>query len=530
MKNIKYTWVLLLACLFVSCEDALETIPTDRLSSDIFWQTPRDARLASNACYDKLPNFDPTLYFECLSDIGHRNYYSNDWSVMEKGTADAQSTIFYDVWKSLYQGIRACNNYLANVGRIEPAGPGEQKELEVYTAEVRALRAFFYSYLVALYGDAPLVTTPVTLEESKELTRTPASEIFAFIDKELEEAAARLPLRQAETGRLTKGAALALKARSALYNQDYAAAARAAKEVMDSGVYSLYPRYAELFSYEAEHNSEVIFDKQYIKDQYSNQAMNLLGVRSLSQSGLNIAPTRALVDAYEMKNGKLITEANSGYDPRNPYADRDPRLGFTVFVPGCTLPGGTLYNPLPGSGTADDYTQYLASTTGFGFAKYVNAEDIPTPSNCGINLIYIRYAEVLLIYAEAKIEMNRMDDSVLEAINRIRRRSDVDMPPLPEGLSQADLRERVRRERLVELALEGQRYFDLKRWKIAEAVCNTPILCISYLDDTGKWVYGQDAVNPKRWNSREYYWAIPYNEILMNPHLTQNPGWSSAVR
>lgn len=527
MKVIKYIMAFGVACMLNACEDALETVPTDRLSSDVFWQTNNDARLASNACYDKLLNFDPVLFFESLSDIGHRNYYSNDWSVMEKGTADAQATIFYDIWKSLYQGIRTCNNYMANVDRIESDDPDQ---LAVYTAEVRTLRAFFYAYLVELYGDAPLVTTPITIAESKELTRTPAAEIFAFIDKELEEAAVVLPLRQTETGRVTRGAALALKARTALYNGAWETAAKAAKEVMDSGVYSLYPAYAKLFSYEAENSSEVIFDKQFVKDQYSNQAMNLFGVRSLSQGGLNVAPTRALVDAYEMQNGKLIGEEGSGYDPRNPYAGRDPRLGFTVFVPGCTLPGGTTYNPLPGSGTADDYTQYLASTTGFGFAKYVNAEDIATPSNCGINLIYIRYAEVLLTYAEAKIEMNSIDASVLEAINQVRGRSDVGMPFVAAGLSQEDMREKVRHERLVELALEGQRYFDVKRWKIGEKVCNTPILCISYIDDKGELVYGQDAVNPKRWNSREYYWAIPYNEILMNPHLTQNDGWFSKAQ
>ncbi len=527
MKRINYIMAFWLAYMLTACEDALETIPTDRLSSDVFWQTNNDARLASNACYDKLLNFDPVLFFECLSDIGHRNYYSNDWSVMEKGTADAQATIFYDVWKNLYQGIRACNNYLANVGRIESTDPAE---LDTYTAEVRTLRAFFYSYLVELYGDVPLVTTPITIGQAKELTRTPASEIFAFIDTELREAAAALPLKQAEPGRLTKGAAQALQARTALYNADYETAAETAREVMDSGVYSLYPEYAKLFTYEAENSCEVIFDKQYIKDQYANQAMNLFGVRSLSQGGLNVAPTRTLVDAYEMRNGKQIAEAGSGYDPRHPYTGRDPRLGFTVFVPGCTLPGGTLYNPLPGSGTADDYTQYLASTTGFGFAKYVNADDIATPSNCGINLIYIRYAEVLLIYAEARIELNRIDNSVTEAINLLRSRSDVGMPPIPGGLSQEEMREKVRHERLVELALEGQRYFDLKRWRIGEHVCNTPILCISYVDDKGELVYGEDAVNPKRWNSREYYWAVPYNEILMNPHLTQNEGWFSTAQ
>lgn len=527
MKRINYIIAFLLAYTLIACEDALETIPTDRLSSDVFWQTNNDARLASNACYDKLLNFDPVLFFECLSDIGHRNYYSNDWSVMEKGTADAQATIFYDIWKNLYQGIRACNNYLANVDRIETT---DQAELDTYTAEVRTLRAFFYSYLVELYGDAPLVTTPITIAEAKELTRTPASDIFAFIDNELQEAAAVLPLKQAEPGRVAKGAAQALRARTALYNGDYETAAGAAQEVMDSGVYSLYPAYAKLFTYEAENSCEVIFDKQYIKDQYSNQAMNLFGVRSLSQGGLNVAPTRTLVEAYEMKNGKRINEAGSGYDPRNPYADRDPRLGFTVFVPGCTLPGGALYNPLPGSGTADDYTQYLASTTGFGFAKYVNADDMATPSNCGINLIYIRYAEVLLIYAEAKIELNRIDNSVTEAINLIRSRSDVGLPPIPGGLSQEEMREKVRHERLAELALEGQRYFDLKRWRIGEKVCNTPILCISYVDDKGELVYGEDAVNPKRWGSREYYWAVPYNEILMNPHLTQNEGWFSTAQ
>lgn len=523
MKKIKYL-ILMVAALNVASCDVLETIPSDRLASELYWRTNQDAEYAANAICHMLDNFVETINKDCLSDIGHHNFYAGDFSMIEKGAGDSQGGTFLDHWNKYYKGIRLANDYFANVDKIQSE---DQKVLDSTTGEVRVLRAYFYYRLASLYGDVPLILTPLTIEQGRNVTRTPVEQIWDFIEDEFTDAAGVLPEKQAQKGRVTKGTALALKARAMLYAGRYTQAAEAAKAVIDSKVYDLYPSYARLFSYEAENSCEVVFNREYIKDQYSNEVLNKYGARSMGGNGSDLSPTRTLVDAYEMTNGKKITDEGSGYDPYQPYKDRDPRLSYTIFVPGDILPNGQVYDSRPFSGTADAYgSSFQASTTGWTPKKYMNPEDANTPSNCGINLILLRYAEVLLTYAEAKIELDQIDNSVYEAINQIRQRPDVNMPPIPTDLNRDELREAVRHERMIELALEGVRYFDIKRWRIGELVCNTPLLGMSYVNQEGELVFITDKVNPKGFDAKKnYLWAIPYNEILLNPKLTQNPGW-----
>ncbi|HLR31430.1 MAG TPA: RagB/SusD family nutrient uptake outer membrane protein, partial [Fodinibius sp.] len=189
---------------------------------------------------------------------------------------------------------------------------------------------------------------------------------------------------------------------------------------------------------------------------------------------------------YEMKNGMEIDEQGSGYDPSNPYDNRDPRLRYSMFVYGDELPDGQTYDPRPGLGGADDIMRSFTTTsTGFNIKKYVNDEDLADPTNCGINIILQRYAEILLTYAEAKIELGEIDQSVYNAINEVRQREDVMMPVIDNtGQSQNELREIVRHERKVELAFEGLRYFDIRRWEIAPEVMNGPIRGITSVQNT----------------------------------------------
>ena len=188
-------------------------------------------------------------------------------------------------------------------------------------------------------------------------------------------------------------------------------------------------------------------------------------------------PTKALVDMYETLDGKLITDAASGYNPATPYANRDTRLKFSIFLEGDILPSGITFKPQPTSGTADAIgSTYIASTTGFNIKKYIIADDYGNPANSGINIILLRYAEILLTYAEAKIETGQIDASVLAAINLVRNgRTDVKQPSVTT-MSQSELRAIVRRERTVELAFEGQHLFDIRRWKIAEKVMPGPFM------------------------------------------------------
>lgn len=525
MKKNSIYIILSLTILNMACQkDLLNTVPNDRITSSIFWNQEKDAILASNAVYTFL---DGTYIFarEALSDIAHTNKEYIIEASMEKGVFNPLTAPIENEWNNNYKGIRAANYFLENVDKVET---NNQDLINRLKGEVRTIRAYLYLKLVSIYGNVPLVTGAISIEEGRNINQATVSEIWNFISTELTEAAVHLPLTQVEKGRVTKGAALSLKARAMLFAKRYQEAADAAKAVMDLGVYDLHPRYELLFSYAAENNSEVILDKQFLKDIYSNDIFYLLAPWSQTFNGGPLyVPLKKVVDNYQMKNGKHIDEAGSGFDPYNPYNNRDPRLQYSVFVPGSLLPNGQVFNPLPNSGTADEINRdYHASQTGFTIKKYINKEDMINPVNCGINIILFRYAEVLLTYAEAKIELNQLDASVADAINQIRQRPDVDMPVIPSDLSQEQFRQAVRRERMAELAFEGQRFFDIRRWGIAEQVFNVQIQGMTYVDNNGQLQTARQESFVRNFNpARDYLWPIPQKEIDLNKNLVQNPGW-----
>lgn len=535
MKNIKYIILLaLLGLIQSSCNNVLETVPTDRLSSNVYWKSDQDAEYASNAAYTFLDGPSAVIGNDELTDFATPTF-DRDESKLERDIADTQTGLFQNTWNNLYKGIRCCNEYLANVVKINPQNESLVKQ---YTAEVRTLRAYYYSKLVAYFGPVPLITEPISIEDSKKLTRTPVSEIYDFIESELNDAANDLPLQSKDKGRITRGAAESILARTMLFaagnvtgddnrSKEYLEKSKnAADEVIASGVYSLFDSYKDLFLYANENNSEVIFDVEYIKDYFSNSVMNNFGPVSLGNNGSQLSVTKNLVDEYETVNGKEISD-DPTFDPRSPYTNRDPRLSYTIYYPGAELPNGSIYNSIPGSGTLDAIgASYQVATTGLISRKYINKEDIGTSnrSNCGINFVLVRYAEVLLIAAETRIELNEDLAGARSYINEVRARKDVHMPPITVE-SQDGLRAAVRHERNVELALEGIHYFDLKRWKTAESLCNQKtVYGIQYIDAQDNLITASTDCN-KRFTSRDYLWPIPYNERQLNPNLTQNPGW-----
>ena len=536
----KYFLLSVLSFIIFGCNDVLNTIPTDRLSAEVYWQSDKDAEYAANAVYRNLESPVTILSRDEMSDLARATFETSDETKVEGSIADPQTGIFQNTWNDMYRGIRACNDYLANVAKITPTDEAKVNRL---TAEVRTLRCYFFARLVSYFGDVPLVVTPIGISESKALTRTPASEIYDFINTEITEAVKYLPNTTTEKGRVTKGAALGILARTMLFaagnvtgadNRSatyYQRAKDAADGVIGLGVYSLLPNYKLLFTYANENNVEVVFDKQFMKDVYSNAVMNNFGAVSLGNNGSAMSPTNVIVDEYETTNGKKISE-DPAYDPRNPYVNRDPRLSYTLYVPGDILPNGTIYDSRPGWSTSADAigASYQVSKTGLLPKKYINAEDIgqSNRTNCGINLIILRYAEILLTAAEARIELNTEMDVALKYINTVRQRPDVNMPALPDNLtSQSALRTAVRHERMVELGLEGNRFFDVRRWKIAENVCNMDqIKGMTYVDKTTGNLVTVTTDYKKKFTARDYLWPIPYNERQLNPNLTQNTGWN----
>ena len=525
MKKIFYLSFSFIIVLTVnSCKkDLLDTVPTDRLSQDIFWQTDNDAIYAANAIYRYLDGVYDLVNYDGLTDILHHNIQFADFASIERGDYNALFSFIESEWSRHYTGIRAANNFLENIGKVEALDPGLISRLE---SEVRVIRAYLYMKLVMLYGDVPLITKTVTISEGLSVTRNSTSEIWNFINAELADCAGILPIAQKDKGRITKGAALALKARALIYQSDFAGAAAAANDVISLDIYSLYPKYEELFDYPAENSSEVILDKQFTKDTYSNSAF-LLGPYSHRTAGSAKVPTKIIVDSYPMADGKSITDQTSGFDIDYPYENRDPRLKFSIFVKGSGLYNGQIYDPTPGSETRDEIgVTYLATSTGYNIKKYVNAADFPDPNNCAINIMLIRYAEVLLTYAEAKIELNQLDQSVYDAINAIRTRSDVNLPVIEPGKTHAQLREIVRHERKLELAFEGLRLFDIKRWRIAEDVIPGYVEGMTYKNSEGEYITVRVEGFLKVFDpDKHYLFPIPQKEMDLNRDLVQNPGW-----
>lgn len=520
----KFLFVFLLASSLSSCrKDLLDSLPNDRVSENIFWKTENDALLADNALYTDLDGIS-IFTWDALTDIAHTNQNFDTQAFIELGTYDIANAKIYNEWTAAYKGIQATNYFLENIDKV----PSTNTTLiNRFKGEAKVLRAYQYIKLAGFFGDVPLITKPISITEGQQVARTPVSQVWDFIDKELSEAAVLLPDTYGVTdkGRITSGAAWALKARADLWAGRYQLAVDATNQVKG---YTLYSSYQNLFKYAAENNSEVILDKQFLKDSYSHGVFALLAPYSQKNSQSYYVPTKALVDSYETSGGKAINAAGSGFDPYHPYDNRDPRLRYSVFVDGDLLPSAITFKPAPNSGSADAIgSTYIASTTGYNIKKYIATEDYANPSNSGLNIILLRYAEVLLTKAEAKIELNQIDQDVYEAINAVRNgRTDVKLPNIATGLTQDQLRQIVRHERTVEFAFEGLHLFDIRRWKTAESVMTGPVYGITYTDGNNNLVTAHVVSFNRVFNSsRDYLWPIPQKETNLNSNLKQNPNW-----
>ncbi len=495
IKFIVATFIILTSC----DKDILEVSSTTQISSETFWKTEADVRLALNATYSKLADLEQMyIYYDVVSDNAYNNYPWEGFKAIADGTHDTRNPGAINwMWDDCFRGIGRTNVVLDNYQSVE--GLDEDFKNSV-RGESLFFRAYFYFRLTDFYGGVPLILESPKLEHSA-LPRDTKETVVNQIIADLDEAASLLPTSQSEIGKATKGAALALKARVLLYNDRWSDAALAAQVVMGMG-YSLFPSYRDLFREANENNEEVIFDVQYKSPEQGN--FNELYLGSYTVGGWSsVVPLQNMVDEYEMTDGQSIAESPL-YDVDNPYDNRDPRLKQTISVPGATING---------------VVDHVGEFGGYCFKKYTEYDEVgvvaptPYPTRSGLNAIVFRYAEMLLTYAEAKNEASGPDQSIYDAINDIRARPSVNMPPLPGGLTKEEMREAIRHERRVELLLEGTRYSDIRRWGIAEQVLNGLI-------DAG----GIRTFNP----GRDYLWPIPGKEFdIEDTQLTQNPGYSN---
>ncbi|MGK6352016.1 RagB/SusD family nutrient uptake outer membrane protein [Parapedobacter sp. DT-150] len=547
MKQKTYRYIILMtaACLAACSERELEITPTDRLSDAVIWESAETATLVLNDIYDALnagPIVSTWLYLPSqISNDPLENFTDNTLSgpvagipsreKFENNSYGPSNALFDRTWERMYANIRKCNLFLE---KMETAKIDEAQKKPLI-AQARFLRAHFYKTLIDLYGGVPLITDVLdnnTQGDSIYRARNTYEECIAFLETEADLAAAELPDTWGgpDIGRATKGAALTMKGESQLYAGYWEKAAATNRAIIESGVYSLFPDINTLFAPENENNSEIIFDVQYapvIRSIRTHQYWGAIWVQKGSGWGA-MAPTQNLVDDYEFLDGKTASEGSAHYDPAQPYKNRSKRFYANILYDGCTWHDRTYYTRL---GIPNNFNEFTPSVTGngnpsgYGMRKLLDATLMPLPDNLnGSNAVIYRYAEVLLNYAEAQNEAVGPDASVYAAIDAIRERAG--LPKLPVGLSQAEMRSRIRRERRVELAFEGKRFFDLLRWRIAESVFSKPINGMKITGTTGNLNYEVTRIRQVVFDpSKNYLMPIPQTAIDRNPKLIQNPNY-----
>jgi hypothetical protein len=574
MKKINLIILAFSMVLILSCnKDYLNRFPESDPNSATYYTTADQLTLAINAAYNNLSyqqdGFPYQMQLEGTSDLVWQRP-ATDAQTIGLGQHTSNTTMIRTIWTQSYIGIGRCNALLDNMNKAKSVTTAAQySRIE---GEAKFLRAYYYGTLISLYGDVPLVVKSIPAEESY-LARTPKAEVLNAIFNDLDSAAAKLPLSYTGTdiGRATKTSALAFKSRIALYNAKWDVAAAASKAVIDLGYHALYPNYRNLFMYVGENSKESIFAFDYKLTIRTNAApQNNQARNSSGFSGL--IPTRALADSYECTDG-LTIDKSTLYSTADPFKNRDPRMRQTLLGDGDTWfgAGGITFNMTfhPDSTTCSRYTPTFAKIpnlevtnafstySGFIMKKYLDPQDMAVPNQSELAFMLIRYAEVLLNYAEAKIELNQIDASVLDAINLVRARgygvaaTQTTLYPAIKTTNQTELRAIVRRERKIELAGEGLRVFDIRRWNIAEKVMNGILFgkamnkAIYYslpkptLDENSSPDYtsftsllsvvGNFKImdNPRVFKSNNLLWPIPQAELDVNknPGFKQNPGY-----
>jgi starch-binding outer membrane protein, SusD/RagB family len=576
-KFFKYSHIFLLTVLTLSIgackKDSFLDVPNKGNLSDVTtFSSEGNADLFINDIYLSEPNMKARDQYNHIEDYSDNSNVCAAWmpgqNTVRNGSISANNvpTGMDGMWNwgTTYGRIRKCNVFLQQAAKYKSNFSAAWYTKRV--AEVTFMRAFFYSLLYTAYAvnngtvnlGLPIIKVPLdrnTQGDEIFQPRATADETLAFIEADCDAAAAVLPLKQgaSDLGRPTKGAALTLKgwvqlwAASPLFNKandinKWAKAAATNKAVMDLGIYSLFTipgdtlGFSKQFLGDNNFNSETIFARGYDGTRTNGGVyeghMGPVYVKSTQQGYGGFQPTQSLVDDFYMKNGLPITDPNSGYDPQNPYANRETRFYQTIIYDGSPWQGDILYmrNTPTANNRIDLGSSSDITNTGY-YGKKVLDESILAQTSIALtpskaNYIWYRYAEVLLSYAEAQNEASGPDGSVYAALNQIHKRAL--LPDVPAGMSQSQMRTYIRRERRVELALEDKRWFDIRRWNITAGptgVLNTPFYGMLITEDPATKNLTYKPVNV--YNNRFFEWQnimpIPQSVIESNPKLVQNP-------
>lgn len=564
-KVLLYSTLILMSFVTISCDDDfLNTSPTS-LTDEAIWKDPNLAEAYIINLYtgirltdkeasqgERYIGFGRGFHWAMYASITDEAVYSNDDQtyLVQRGQLSPSNYGWTStVWGRSYRGIREANLALQKI--VETPVSDARRELLV--AEIRFIRAFRYFDLLKGFGGVPIIgdrVSQLTDDFSDFYDRKSVEETVDYIVQELDAVIAALPSdpgSEWERGRATSPAAMALKSRVLLYaasplftndvnsTAKWQDAADAAKDVMDLNKFNLVTdlsadpseNYRLLFV--SSPTAEDIFFREYTSTSPSMAMERMNAPNGYGGWGGN-CPMQNLVDDYEMDNGLPITDVASGYDDQDPYVNRDPRFYATVLHNGAEYRGRQVETFLPGGKDSPDGNEpWNTSPTGYYLRKFLKESiSLEDWNNMGTSTWrYFRYAEILLNYAEAQNEAVGPDQSVYDAVNEVRARAG--MPDLPGGLTQGQMRDRIRNERRVELAYEEHRYFDVRRWKIAEIEENEDAGGISITKNgDGTLTFAPKvALGGKTFSTQHYWFPIPIEEInASNGAIEQNPSYN----
>lgn len=542
MKKFFYLIIISILLGLTSCNYMKYDFYDGPVTESQFWKLNNSARGELNQAYAYLQQgynaYDGAMLAAGCDEAVNSNLNSSV-NIFNNGTWSPLRTL-NDAYATNYKGIRQVNVFLAhaNIANIVPA-----TDIPRLRGEAFFLRACFHFELLKRYGGVIIANKVFNANDTIDLPRNTFSETVAQIVMDCDSALAitTLPLAIANStasdyGRATKTAALALKSRTLLYaasplnNPDnditlWQKAADAAKLVIDTKAHVLLANYSDVFNYNvAPYNKEVIFATS--ADNRNDIETNNAPISFAGALG-RTNPTQELVDAYEMKNGRLITDPLSGYSASNPYLNRDPRLTLSIFYNGSTYKSVTIDTYVDGKDSKEKSIN--GTKTGYYMAKFLSSSatwNQTTNTLVRRPWVIFRYAEILLNYAEAQNEAVGPDQSVYDAVNEIRKRARVGIATdLPSNLTKDQMRERIRNERRVELAFEEHRFYDVRRWKIGEQTFGKPVTGMKIVKAGTILTYEPFTVETRVFDAKNYRFPIPQSEIDKTTKLVQNKDW-----
>ena len=566
MKKLFIIYVIAASIGFSSCtglfgEGQLDMAPVEDINEDKIFSDYAMFRQYADQAYSYMPGHLGRLWNSLVSSMGDESrnkggctaiFNNGAWDGTRMDTSnkmvDANNEIS-DMWQNMYIGIRKANKIIENIDRI-PNFPSDEIK-DRCLGEAYFLRAFFYFELIKRWGGVPIIDHTLVLnQDNLDLPRDTYEKCVEFIENDCKTAAGLLPLKyaDADNGRASKGAALALRSRTLLYaarqlhnpTNDIAKwekAAKAAKDVIDLKLYTLYPDYVNMFFQPV--CSEIIMNRPRIKMNFEQGHTNgsTFWTRFIATQGYNGWAgewvTQNLVDMFEDSKGYPITNSQI-YNDEDPYANRDPRLDMCILRNDRFWYDRKLefWVTADGKESGRDKGTTHINVLGYAIAKFwPETHQRYKGTSTYMNYIFFRYAEILLNFAEAQNEVGGPESSleglsVREVLTELRAR--VGQVPIPEDISDSreSMRDRIYTHRAVEPGVESQPWYHVLSWHKGVEHSNKDIYGIRAVKNAdGSFTYSREKYESATFKEHMHLYPIPNNEVYKSAVLEQNPGW-----